>query len=73
MFFDTSTTVNGLPLLLPEETCLAEDEYASFKVHCAKDGFRFFGRGNADIGNTQAKAYLTNLRVSPSSIILIRS
>jgi hypothetical protein len=69
MYFDTSATVNGQPLLLPEESCLAEDENATFKVHCEKEGFHLFGRGTANVCNTRVKAYLTNMRVSPISEI----
>ena len=69
MYFDTSATVNGQPLLLPEESCLAEDENATFKVHCEKEGFYLFGRGTANVCNTRVKAYLTNMRVFPISEI----
>jgi hypothetical protein len=62
MYFDTSATVNGQPLLLPEESCLAEDEHATLQVECERGGFNFFGK-NAVVYNTKAKAYLTNLRL----------
>src|SRR5271154_5840939 len=65
MYFDITTTSNGLPLLLPEESCLAEDENAVFHVHCERGGFHLFGWGDVDFNNIPAKIYLTTYRVSP--------
>ena len=64
MYFDTTTNVTGLPLLLPEESCLAEDENAVFHVHCEREGFHLFGWGDVDFNNIAAKIYLTTYRVS---------
>lgn len=63
MYFDTSTAFNGQPLLLPEESCLAEDEDATLKVECEREGFNLFRRGHPSVYTTKAKAYLTNLRL----------
>jgi len=63
MYFDTTTTSNGLPLLLPEESCLAEDENAVFHVHCEREGFHLFGWGDVDFNNIPAKIYLTTYRL----------
>jgi hypothetical protein len=63
MYFDTSATNHTDFLLLPEESCLAEDEKAIFHVHCEREGFRLFGRGDVHITNIPAKIYLTNYRV----------
>ena len=63
MYFDTTTTTTGLPLLLPDESCLAEDESAVFHVHCEREGFHLFGWGDVDFNNIPAKIYLTTYRV----------
>ena len=70
MYFDTTTTSNGLPLLLPEESCLAEDENAVFHVHCEREGFHLFGWGDVDFNNIPAKIYLTTYRVSPHAKLI---
>lgn len=63
MYFDTTTDISP-PLLLPEESCLAEDKTASFDLHCPREGFHLFGWGDVDIYNIKAKIYLTTYRVS---------
>ena len=50
-------------LLLPEESCLAEDENSIFNVHCERPGFRLFGRRDVSFNSIKAKIYLTNYRV----------
>jgi hypothetical protein len=64
MYFDTSPTQAGEPLLLPDESCLAEDEKAAFHVHCEREGFHLFGWGDIDFGYIDGKIYLTTYRVA---------
>lgn len=64
LYFDTGPTTNGLPLLLPDESCIAEDEHALFRFRCAREGFHLFGWGDVILYNVAAKIYLTNYRVS---------
>ena len=70
MYFDTTTTADlGQPLLLPEESCLAEDETAAFDLHCPREGFHLFGWGDVNFYSIKAKIYLTTYRVlSPCSL-----
>jgi hypothetical protein len=63
MYFDTSPTKLGEPLLLPDESCLAEDEKGIFQMHCEREGFHLFGWGDIDSGYIQGKIYLTTYRV----------
>jgi hypothetical protein len=63
MYFDT-TADKGQPLLLPEESCLAEDETAMFDFHCPREGFHLFGWGDVNFYNVKAKVYLTTYRVN---------
>ena len=63
LYFDTAPTANGSPLLLPDESCLAEDEHALFRFRCAREGFHLFGWGDVILFNVAAKIYLTNYRV----------
>jgi len=63
LYFDTTPTANGLPLLLPDESCLAEDEHALFRFRCAREGFHLFGWGDVILFNVAAKVYLTNYRL----------
>jgi hypothetical protein len=67
LYFDTSATANGIPLLLPDESCIAEDEHALFRFRCARGGFHLFGWGDVELCDITAKIYLTNYRVSFSS------
>lgn len=64
MYFDTSSTNQNDFHLLPEESCLAEDEKSIFGVHCEREGFHLFGWGNINFTNIHAKVYLTNYRVN---------
>jgi hypothetical protein len=64
LYFDTGPNINGLPLLLPDESCIAEDEHVLFRFRCAREGFHLFGWGDVILYNVQAKVYLTNYRVS---------
>jgi hypothetical protein len=63
MYFDTTAALNKQLLLLPEESCLAEDENCVFHVHCEREGFHLFGWGDVNFNHIQAKVYLTNHRV----------
>lgn len=63
MYFDTSSTKTGEPLLLPDESCLAEEESGAFHVHCEREGFHLFGWGDIDFGFIEGKIYLTTYRV----------
>ena len=53
----------GPLLLLPEESCLAEDEKAVLELHCTRPGFHLFGLGDVTFKNVPVKVYLTNYRV----------
>jgi hypothetical protein len=63
MFFETENSECGGLLLLPDESCLAEDEKASLEVHCERTGFHLFGTGSVTFKNVPVKVYLTNYRV----------
>ena len=63
VFNSNARNHNNEFLLLPEESCLAEDEKSIFHVHCERAGFRLFGRRNVDFHRVEAKIYLTNYRV----------
>jgi len=63
LYFDTGPNINGLPLLLPDESCIAEDEHVLFRFRCAREGFHLFGWGDVILYNVQAKVYLTNYRL----------
>jgi hypothetical protein len=63
MDFDTSATKRNEFLLLPEESCLAEDEKSILHVHCEREGFHLFGWGDVNFNHIQTKIYLTNYRV----------
>src|SRR5204862_6436874 len=64
MIFNSDTmNHNNEFLLLPEESCLAEDEKSIFHVHCERAGFRLFGWGDVNFNCLEAKIYLTNYRV----------
>ena len=67
LYFDTAPTASGLPLLLPNETCIAEDEHALFRFRSEREGFHLFGWGDVILYNVNAKVYLTNYRVFRSS------
>jgi hypothetical protein len=56
-------------LLLPEESCLVEDEKSIFHVHYERAGRHLFGRRNVDFNSIEAKIYLTNYRVICPPII----
>jgi hypothetical protein len=69
MTYMTDTpAVQGPLLLLPEETCLAEDEKAVLDLHCTRLGFHLFGLGDLSFKNVPVKVYLTNYRVRSSPI-----
>jgi hypothetical protein len=63
MYFDTGANDEGQPLLLPDESCLAEDERGIFKLQCEREGFHLFKWGGVNLFNVHAKIYLTNYRV----------
>jgi hypothetical protein len=63
MYFDTAANAEGQPLLLPDESCLAEDERGVFKLQCEREGFHLFKWGDVNLFNVPAKIYLTNYRV----------
>ena len=63
MYFDTQSTSDGEPLLLPDEFCLAEDENGLYTLHCEKIGFHLFHWGDVNSGNISVKIYLTDYRV----------
>ena len=60
-------------LLLPEESCLAEDESSIFYLYCERAGFHLFGRGDVSFNGVKAKIYLTNYRVTFPSMICINN
>jgi len=63
MYFDTGSNDEGQPLLLPDESCLAEDERGVFKLQCEREGFHLFKWGGVNLFNVHAKIYLTNYRL----------
>lgn len=74
LYFDTAPGINGPPLLLPNEFCIAEDEHALFRFRSEREGFHLFGWGDVILYNVNAKVYLTNYRVfRPLSLELISS
>lgn len=64
MYFDTDSSDKGAPLLLPDESCLAEDVNCFFNIHCEREGFHLFGWRDVNFTNIHAKVYLTTYRVS---------
>jgi hypothetical protein len=69
MIYETETPESqGSLLLLPEESCLAEDEKAVVELHCTRPGFHLFGLGDVSFKNVPVKVYLTNYRVPNCSI-----
>jgi len=67
MYFDKTAVLNTQLLLLPDESCLAEDENTVFNVHCQREGFHLFGWGDINVNHIRTKVYLTNYRVIPKS------
>jgi len=64
MYFDMREFSNDVgPLLLPDESCLAEDLKAEFSFHCEREGFHLFNWGDVNFYNVKAKIYLTTYRV----------
>jgi hypothetical protein len=63
MYFDTDLQSKQPPLLLPDESCLAEDKRGRFDLTCERDGFHLFGFGDLNMWDIHAKFYLTNYRV----------
>ena len=64
MYFDMREFSNDVgPLLLPDESCLAEDLKAEFSFHCEREGFHLFNWGDVNFYNVRAKIYLTTYRV----------
>jgi hypothetical protein len=64
MYFDTDSSDKGAPLLLPDESCLAEDVSCIFSIHCEREGFHLFGWRDVNFTDIHAKVYLTTYRVS---------
>ena len=63
-FVDIGSMPTSNVLLLPEESCLAEDDNVTFHVYCERKGFNLFGWGDVSFTNIRAKVYLTNYRVA---------